>query len=71
MIRAGYGLFYTRIPQIYTSTIAIDNGLTSANLFLDNTNYYEHQAFPAYPGPLATCAMKSTFALHRPQSAAT
>ena len=61
VIRAGYGLFYTRIPQIYTSTIATDNGMTSANLFLDNTNYYEHQVFPAYPGPLATCAMKSTF----------
>jgi hypothetical protein len=61
VIRAGYGLFYTRIPQIYTSTIAIDNGMTSANLFLDNSNYYEHQAFPTYPGPLATCAMKSTF----------
>ncbi len=61
VIRAGYGLFYTRIPQIYTSTLATDNGMTSANLFLDNTNYYEHQAFPAYPIPLASCAMKSTF----------
>ncbi len=61
VIRAGYGLFYTRIPQIYTSTIARDNGMTSANLFLDNTNYYERQAFPTYPGPLAACAMKSTF----------
>ena len=27
VIRAGYGLFYTRIPQIYTSTIQSDNGL--------------------------------------------
>jgi hypothetical protein len=61
VIRAGYGLFYTRIPQIYTSTLATDNGMTSANLILDNTNYYEHQVFPAYPGPLASCAMKSTF----------
>jgi Carboxypeptidase regulatory-like domain/TonB dependent receptor len=61
VIRAGYGLFYTRIPQIYTSTIANDNGLTSANLILDNTNYYEHRVFPAYPSVLATCALKSTF----------
>ena len=38
VIRAGYGLFYTRIPQIYTSTLATDNGMTSANLFLDNMN---------------------------------
>ena len=61
VIRAGYGLFYTRIPQIYTSTIATDNGLTSANLILDNTNHYEHQVFPTYPSPLTNCAMKSAF----------
>jgi len=61
VIRAGYGLFYTRIPQIYTSTIATDNGQSSANLILDNTNYYEHQVFPTYPVPLAACAIKSTF----------
>jgi outer membrane receptor protein involved in Fe transport len=59
VVRAGYGLFYTRIPQIYTSTIATDNGLTSANLFLDNMNYY--QIMPAYPNALATCPMKSDF----------
>jgi hypothetical protein len=45
VIRAGYGLLYARIPQIYTSTIATENGLTSANLILDNMNYYEHQVF--------------------------
>jgi len=61
VIRAGYGLFYTRIPQIYTSTIATDNGQSSANLILDNMNYYEHQVFPTYPVPLASCAIKSTF----------
>ena len=27
VIRAGYGLFYTRIPQIYTSAVQSDNGL--------------------------------------------
>jgi hypothetical protein len=61
VVRAGYGLFYTRIPQIYTSAIATDNGLASANLILDNMNYYEHQAFPSYPSALANCPMKSAF----------
>jgi len=61
VVRAGYGLFYTRIPQIYTSTIATDNGLTSGNLFLDNMDFYQRQVFPAYPSVLANCAVKSTF----------
>jgi hypothetical protein len=61
VIRAGYVLFYTRIPQIYTSTVATDNGLTSANLFLDNMDYYERQVFPAFPNALAACALKSSF----------
>ena len=61
VIRAGYGLFYTRIPQIYTSAIATDNGLTSANLILDNLDYYQHQVFPTFPTPLATCALRSAF----------
>jgi carboxypeptidase family protein/TonB-dependent receptor-like protein len=56
VIRAGYGWFYTRIPQIYTSTIATDNGISSQNLFLDNSNYYDHQIFPQYPNPLVNCS---------------
>ncbi|HUK31706.1 MAG TPA: TonB-dependent receptor, partial [Candidatus Acidoferrum sp.] len=56
VIRAGYGWFYTRIPQIYTSTIATDNGISSQNLFLDNSNYYDHRIFPQYPNPLVNCA---------------
>jgi mRNA-degrading endonuclease YafQ of YafQ-DinJ toxin-antitoxin module len=55
VIRAGYGWFYTRIPQIYTSTIATDNGISSQNLFLDNSNYYDHQVFPQYPNRLVSC----------------
>jgi TonB-dependent receptor-like protein len=55
VIRAGYGLFYTRIPQIYTSTILSDNGLAATNLILDNTHYYDHQIFPQYPNPLVVC----------------
>jgi hypothetical protein len=60
VVRAGYGWFYTRIPQIYTSTIATDNGFSSANLFLNNSNYYDHQFFPKYPNPLVNCPLSTT-----------
>jgi Carboxypeptidase regulatory-like domain/TonB dependent receptor-like, beta-barrel len=56
IIRAGYGLFYTRIPQIYTSTIENENGLSRNSIFLNNTNYYDNQIFPQYPNPLVSCA---------------
>jgi hypothetical protein len=60
VVRAGYGWFYTRIPQIYTSTIVTDNGFTSGNLFLDNSNYYDHQVFPQYPNALVNCPLTAT-----------
>jgi hypothetical protein len=60
VVRAGYGWFYTRIPQIYTSTIATDNGFTSVNLFLNNSNYYDHQVFPQYPNALVNCPLDAT-----------
>jgi carboxypeptidase family protein/TonB-dependent receptor-like protein len=60
VIRAGYGLFYTRIPQIYTSTVATDNGLAATNLYLDNYNYYDHQVFPTYPYPLVNCPVNAS-----------
>ena len=60
VVRAGYGWFYTRIPQIYTSTIATDNGYTSTNLFLNNSNYYDHQVFPQYPNALVNCPLNTT-----------
>jgi hypothetical protein len=56
VIRAGYGLFYVRIPQIYNSAIATENGITDAQVFLNNTNYYDRQSFPTYPNPLVACA---------------
>jgi len=59
VIRAGYGLFYVRIPQIYNSAIATENGITNASLFLNNSNYYDHQVFPAYPNPVVTCGLTS------------
>jgi hypothetical protein len=60
VIRAGYGLFYTRIPQIYTSAIQSDNGFTGNFLFLNNNNFYDHQIFPQYPNPLVSCAVTAT-----------
>ena len=55
VIRAGFGLFYTRIPQIYTSAIQSENGLAGNFLFLNNDNFFDHQAFPQYPNPLVNC----------------
>jgi len=63
VLRAGYGWFFTRIPQIYTSTLATDNGVSSFNLFLNNSNYYSHQVFPQYPYPLVDCALNASCAL--------
>ncbi len=63
VIRGGYGWFYTRIPQIYSSTIATQNGLSSQFLFLDNSNYYDHQVFPQYPSPLVNCPVTATSCL--------
>ena len=57
VIRGGYGLFYTRIPSIYTSAVATDNGLNSFNLVLDNSKQADHQLFPTYPNPLVNCAL--------------
>ena len=60
VIRAGFGLFYTRIPQIYTSAIQSENGLTGNFLFLNNNNFFDHQIFPQYPNPLVNCPVTST-----------
>ena len=60
VVRAGYGWFYTRVPQIYTSTVATDNGYTSANLFLETSNYFDRQVFPQYPNPLVNCPLSAT-----------
>jgi hypothetical protein len=55
VIRAGYGIFYVRIPQIYNSAIATENGITDSQVFLNNANYYDNQVFPRYPNPLVYC----------------
>ena len=56
VIRGGFGIFYTRIPQIYSSALATDNGVNSFHLILDNTKLLERQIFPSYPTPLVYCA---------------
>ncbi len=53
--RAGYGIFYIRIPQIYNSVIQTQNGITDSQLFLNNTDHYDRQVFPSYPNPLVSC----------------
>jgi Carboxypeptidase regulatory-like domain/TonB dependent receptor len=60
VIRAGYGLFYTRVPQIYSSAVQSENGLTGDFLFLNNNNFYDHQIFPQYPNPLVNCGVNAT-----------
>jgi Carboxypeptidase regulatory-like domain/TonB dependent receptor len=57
VVRAGYGIFYVRIPQIYNSAISTDNGVNDVQVFLNNTNYYDRQVFPTYPNPLVTCTL--------------
>jgi hypothetical protein len=59
VIRAGYGLFYVRIPQIYNSVVATENGITDAQVFLNNSHYYDHQVFPTFPNPLVACPLMS------------
>jgi hypothetical protein len=57
VIRAGYGLFYVRIPQIYNSAVATENGITNGEVFLNNTHYYDQLVFPVYPNPLVRCSL--------------
>jgi len=56
VLRGGYGIFYVRIPQIYNSVVATEKGITDAQVFLNNTDYYDHQVFPSYPNPLVSCS---------------
>jgi hypothetical protein len=60
VVRGGYGIFYTRIPQIYNSAVETDNGLAQSHLFLDNADFFDHLVFPAYPNPLVSCPPGAT-----------
>ena len=55
MVRAGFGIFYTRIPQIYQSAVINDNGLSDNFISLDNTVTSQHQVFPSYPNAAVNC----------------
>ncbi len=57
VIRAGAGIFYTRIPSIYNSTIETDNGDRRLHLFLDHADSLDRHYFPTYPSPLVSCAL--------------
>ncbi len=61
MIRAGWGMFYTRIPSMYASEIEMGNGLNRLHAYLDNANFYDHMVFPAYPNPLVSCPPSTKF----------
>ncbi len=59
VVRAGYGIFFVRIPQIYNSVIQTENGISDAHVFLNNNDYYDHQVFPSYPNPLVSCPLEA------------
>src|SRR6267154_4786292 len=56
VVRGGFGIFYTRLPQLYESAVINNNGLTGTFLFLDNADTTEHQSFPTYPNVMVKCA---------------
>ena len=60
VVRGGYGMFYTRIPSLYTSTVETDNGINSTHLLLDNGDQNDQMLFPHYPDPLAACGLAAT-----------
>ncbi len=55
MVRAGFGIFYTRIPGIYQSAVINNNGLSDNFLFLDNADLTQHPVFPSYPNAAVNC----------------
>ena len=55
VVRGGFGVFYTRLPQLYESTVINNDGLTGTFLFLDNADTTQHQIFPAYPNVMVKC----------------
>lgn len=60
VFRGGYGLFYTRIPQIYNSAIETDNGLNQSHAYLNVSDYWDRLIFPTYPNPLVNCPPSAT-----------
>jgi hypothetical protein len=69
VFRGGYGMFYTRIPQIYNSAVETDTGLAQQHLYLNVSDYYDRQLFPAYPQPLVNCGQNTTVCVAPPSVA--
>ncbi len=63
VIRGGAGLFYTRIPSVYTSTIENENGDRRLHLLLDNADLFDHQWFPQFPNPLVPCGVSASLCM--------
>ena len=63
VVRGGFGIFYSRISQMYESALATENGSNSLHLILDNTHTLDRQFFPAYPDALVTCSPTATTCL--------
>jgi hypothetical protein len=60
IVRGGYGLFYTRIPSMYTSSIETQNGAQQMHLMLSTAQQADRPLFPTYPYPLVSCATSAT-----------
>jgi hypothetical protein len=60
VIRGGFGRFYSLIPSIYASQVAIDNGTTNTQLFLDIMKPADAALFPKYPTALVNCPAGTT-----------
>ena len=67
IIRGGYGLFYTRIPSMYTSAIETDNGDRRMHLRLTSARQEDRPLFPAYPNALVVCAPTATVCAPPPE----
>jgi len=63
VIKGGFGRFYSLIPSIYASEVAIDNGITDTHLFLDNMKQADAALFPKYPSALVSCPPGATVCL--------
>jgi hypothetical protein len=56
VVRGGFGIFYTRLPQLYESAVINNDGLAGTFLFLDNADTTQHQIFPTYPNAMVECS---------------
>jgi hypothetical protein len=70
VIRGGYGLFYTRIPSMYTSAIETENGARRMNLMLSSARQEDRPLFPTYPNALVSCATTAAVCAPPPECVA-